>query len=109
LAVDNTGSIESNEQHCLDKWFLDLDFILFGIIRFTPFFVLSFRFRIAFNTPAFIASHNSSQHVTSLLNQLVKVQQHGLSVQSLLVRHKGQTNFPVLQIFFQNLTGRLLK
>jgi hypothetical protein len=89
--------------------FFEIDFVLYGKNLFHAIQCFNFNFIIELKTSTFIASHNSSQHVTSLLNQLVKVQQHGLSVQSFLERHKEKTNLPVLQISFQNFIGRLLK
>jgi len=67
--VENSGSTEKNDQNSLDNWFLELDFILYVIIRFKPFNVLSFRFRFELKTPPFIVTHNSLQHVTILVNQ----------------------------------------
>jgi len=54
---------------CLDTLFLQPEFLVPGRTRSTPFHALLFRHRIEFKIPTFTTSHNSSQHVTSLVNK----------------------------------------
>jgi hypothetical protein len=60
FAVGNSGSIEKNDQHCLDTRFLQPDFLLPGRIHSTPSHALPVSDRIE----NFFTSYNYLQHVT---------------------------------------------
>jgi len=108
LAVENSGSTENNNQDSFDNWFLELDFILYGIINFTPFNVLLFRFRFELKTATYIVTHNSLQHVTVLVNQFDSSATI-LPICPIVMRAAQKTNLTSRQISFQNLTVGLVK
>ena len=97
----------AEDQHCLDKRFLQAGFLLLWRIRSTPFqAVVS---RSIWKHPTSITSHNSLQHVTILLNKPDETATMFNTMLSLFSReglqHKLWTNlFP--QTSFQNLPGR---
>jgi hypothetical protein len=68
IGVENSGS-SKKKQRCLDALFLQPELLVPGRTRSTPFHALLFRHRIEFKIPTFTTSHNSSQHVTNLVNK----------------------------------------
>lgn len=89
--MHNSVSIEENVRHCLDMQFFQPGFILQGRICSVLFQALLLHFGIKLNTPAFITSHSSWQHITIFVNKLMKLQQNSaVSVQ--LLRSVAQTS-----------------